>query len=136
MQMLPIKVYIFELADLSASQRCKNEIHTLLVSKDDFFHFRFSSLFLHFLKKKTNAKYCAFDIFPTVPNVLRLKNSLKSYRQKKKECILIPNRLQFAYFLPLLPMKFPKTPHLSYLVFPNETIQVPPKVYSPSSWVG
>ncbi len=59
--MLPIKVYIFELADLSASQRCKNEIHTMLVSKADFFHLRFSSLLLHFLKTKTNAKYCAFE---------------------------------------------------------------------------
>ena len=58
--MLPIKVYIFELADLSTSQRCKNEIHTLLVSKADFFS---SSFFFTFasLKKKTNAKYCAFE---------------------------------------------------------------------------
>ena len=59
--MPPIKVYIFELADLSASQRCKNEIHIMLVSKADFFHLRFSSLLLHFLKTKTNAKYCAFE---------------------------------------------------------------------------
>ena len=54
-QMLPIKIYIFGLGDLSASQRCKNEIHTLLVSKADFFHLRLSSLLLHFLTEKTNA---------------------------------------------------------------------------------
>ena len=59
--MLSIKVYIFELADLSAFQRCKNEIHAMFVSKADFFHRRFSSLLLRFFKTKTNAKYCAFE---------------------------------------------------------------------------
>ena len=33
---------------LSVSQRCKNEIHTMLVSKAHVFHLRFSSLLLHF----------------------------------------------------------------------------------------
>ena len=48
-QKFPIKVYIFELADLSASQWCKNQNHTMLVSKAHFFHLRFSSLLIHFL---------------------------------------------------------------------------------------
>ena len=52
-QKFPIKVYIFEFADLSACQWCKNQIHTMLVSKAHFFYFRFSSLLLHFLKTKT-----------------------------------------------------------------------------------
>ena len=77
--MLPIKVYIFELADLSASQRCKNEIHTMtmLVSKADFFHLRFSSLLLHFLKTKTNAKYCAFEYHSNDTKFITIEKSLE-----------------------------------------------------------
>ena len=60
-QKFPIKVYVFELADLSATQWCKNQIHTMLVSKAYFFHLRFSLLLIHFLKTKTIAEYCAFE---------------------------------------------------------------------------
>ena len=92
-EMLPIKVYIFEFADLSASQRCKNEIHTLLVSKADFFHLRFFHFCFICWRKKLMPNIVLLNIFPKVPNLLRFENSSESYRQKKKECTLIPNRL-------------------------------------------
>ena len=37
--------------------------------------------------------FVLLNIFPTIPNLLRLKNFLKSYRQKKKDCTLILNTL-------------------------------------------
>ena len=89
----PIKVYVFELAYLSAFQRCKNEIHTMFVSKADFFHLRFFSLLLRFWRPNLMQYIVLLNIFPTIPNLLRLKNSLESYRQKKKDCTLVLNRL-------------------------------------------
>ena len=87
---ISLKVYIFELADLSAFQKCKNEIHTMLVSKAHFFHLRFSSLLLRFLKTKTNAEYCASEYLSNGTKFIMIEKFLEKLLTKEKRLHAYP----------------------------------------------
>ena len=65
----------------------------MLVSKAYFFQFRFSSLLLCFLKKKTNAKYCAFEYLSKGTKFTTIEKFLGKLWTNKKDCTLILKRL-------------------------------------------
>ena len=71
-------------------QRCKNETHTMLVSKAVFLHLRFSSLLLRFLKPKTNAKYCAFEYLSNGTKFITIAKFLEKLKTKEKRLHTYP----------------------------------------------